>query len=218
MYNTELMQKILTSEQGRKAVNRVTHKYGDAEIMLHLFQCIGLEFDKHIGLTESVVSEVVPDTATWSISIWEGMVGLNPDDSLTLEERRQRIKDKRTIRSPQNPSILEAILSNHVHANVRITENLGKNRFGVYIDGISSVRYIEEAKKKLSEIKQAHMTYNLQCALKSTEVYLYTGGFIQKYKVITLPVYDAVRRTYVRGALSTCGVVQKCKVMTLKEA
>lgn len=185
MYTTELMEKILTSESGQRMIQRVTNKYGESYVGLWLFQVMGLSNDEIKAMVDDFKLQVVPQTATWSLPIWEESVELPVDTSLSIGERRLRIIEKKRKRAPMNPARIEQIISAIAGADVRMDEYAGKNRFAIYISSIPSLVDENRVRQKLKEIKQSHRVFNIfyeQAAVGG----IYLGGAVQKFKEITL--------------------------------
>ena len=104
MYSTELMEQILTSEIGQQIIQRVTNKYGNSYVGLWLFQIIGMSNDEVKAMVEDFKNQTLPQTATWSLSLWEQSMGLPVNESESVEQRRQNIIEKRRRRNAMNPA------------------------------------------------------------------------------------------------------------------
>lgn len=185
MYNTDLIEEILTSESAKRMIQRVTNKYGESYVGLWLFQIIGIANDELKDMVDSFKLQVVPQTATWSLPWWEESLGITTDESLSIEERRQNCIEKKRKRSPMNTSRIEEIISSVAGVSVRMDEYYAKRCFAIYISAIPSIIDEEAVRKKLKEIKQSHMTFNIFYEVAITEK-IYCGGAVQKFKEITL--------------------------------
>lgn len=168
-YTTELMEGILdaepVSESAKKAIQRVTHKYGEAYAVLWLFKAIGLEYDKYFQYVDELKNQVVPQTAEgWALSYWERSLGLLEDSTLNDEARRLRIINKKSQHLPMNPARLEAILTAIAGEKVTIQEHISKNRFGVWVDENNrpfSSEDVQTIRKELKRRKQCQMVFDL---------------------------------------------------------
>ena len=65
MYKTDLMEKIIKSEEAQKIISMISPIYGEAYSALWLFETIGIELDDMLEWCESFIEQVVPNTATW---------------------------------------------------------------------------------------------------------------------------------------------------------
>ncbi len=152
MYSTELMEQILTSEIGQQIIQRVTNKYGNSYVGLWLFQIIGMSNDEVKAMVEDFKNQTLPQTATWSLSLWEQSMGLPVNESESVEQRRQNIIEKRRRRNAMNPARIEEIISAMTGTDVRIDEYYGKNRFAIYLSSIPSLVDELSVRKKLKVI------------------------------------------------------------------
>ena len=117
MYSTELMEQRLTSEIGQQIIQRVTNKYGNSYVGLWLFQIIGMSNDEVKAMVEDFKNQTLPQTATWSLSLWEQSMGLPVNESESVEQRRQNIIEKRRRRNAMNPARIEEIISAMIFNN-----------------------------------------------------------------------------------------------------
>jgi len=137
------------------------------------------------AMVEDFKNQTLPQTATWSLSLWEQSMGLPVNESESVEQRRQNIIEKRRRRNAMNPARIEEIISAMTGADVRMDEYYDKNRFAIYISSIPSLVDELSVRKKLKLIKQSHKVFDIfyEQAIKGD---IYVGGVIQKSKEITL--------------------------------
>ena len=137
------------------------------------------------AMVEDFKNQTLPQTATWSLSLWEQSMGLPVNESESVEQRRQNIIEKRRRRNAMNPARIEEIISAMTGTDVRIDEYYGKNRFAIYLSSIPSLVDELSVRKKLKVIKQSHKVFDIfyEQAIKGD---IYIGGIIQKSKEITL--------------------------------
>jgi len=133
--------------------------YDRSRIGLWIMEVIGREYDDMGEWARSLVNEAFPQTCTWSIPIWEFVYGIEPDDALTLEFRRQRIMTKRLQRPPINPARIEAVLSALTGCPVTVTENVAPYTFRVDVYEFRENIYdYRTALKTLRTIKPSHLS------------------------------------------------------------
>ena len=111
MYKTELMEQILKSKKGQELVQMMSPLYGDAYVALWILEATGRILDEMAEWSESLVDQTRPQTATWSLPLWEKQYGIVPDPSWDMERRRQNIVNKMTQRAPMNPHKLANIIA-----------------------------------------------------------------------------------------------------------
>lgn len=150
---------IITSPSAKRMLRTVTEGFYDrSRIGLWMFEVIGREYDDMAKWSEELKYEAFPQTATWSISIWEFIYGFEPDDTLPLDFRRGRILSKRLQHPPINPARIEAILSALVGVPVEVIENVAPYTFRVIVDEteIPAVN-LNQMFRLLRQIKPSHL-------------------------------------------------------------
>lgn len=182
---TELTDSIVTSKEGQIILDMIAPVYGNDYVTLWLIQAIGTQLDKMGQYADEYKKQLVPQTATWALPIWESEYGIKTNPMLTLEQRRVNVLNKMLSRSAMNPKKLSNIISNLIGADVEIRERTGKNKFTVVISSIPS--FIDESavRKKVDILKPAHLIFDVAYQ-KAVAGGLYVGGVIQKSKVINL--------------------------------
>ena len=160
---TEMMQSILTSKTAQRIIDYVSPIYGNSYVGLWIFESIGTVLDEMVETADQFRYETNPFTADLLLDFWEKQYGLPKDESLTKEQRRERIISRKLTRGPCNPARLEAAVSSALGgAEVDITENSAKNTFLVNIREV--VPSIEPAVSVLERMKPAHLIYKIQVA------------------------------------------------------
>lgn len=166
---TELMRSILTDEMAQQIIDWVPPVYGDSYVGLWIFQAIGAVLGEIRGICETLMSETSPATATLLLDQWENQYGLMRDSSLTIEQRRARIVQKRLTRGPCNPATLALAVSNALGGiKVEIMENVAKNTFAVVLDEV--VEDLSPAAPVLERMKPAHLIYEFRVAAQTAPV------------------------------------------------
>ena len=188
MYKTDLMNKIIKSEEAEKIINMISPIYGEAYAALWLFEVIGCELDEMLEWCESYRLQVVPQTATWSLPYWEMEYGIAPDEEWTLEQRRANLIATIRYRAPMNASVMAGMLSSILGLPVVIDEYAGKNKFAVNVIGYtqdrdSAIAFIEKA-------KPAHMIYDLNISD-------YEEATINSYYSIKTSCHETIDVTFV---------------------
>ena len=158
---TDLMCSILTDEMAQQIINWVPPVYGDSYVGLWIIQAIGTQLGAITDICEALTHETSPATATLLLDQWENQYGLMRDNSLTIEQRRARIIQKRLTRGPCNPSVLAAAVSSALGGiRVDINECVAKNTFDVLI--YEYVADLNPAIDVLNRMKPAHLIYNIR--------------------------------------------------------
>ena len=101
------IDKFPTSKAGRRMLRRVSPIYDNDYVMKWLYQVMGMEWDEMREAIEDLRYQAFPSTVTWGIEWQEHSFSIVPDDSLSLEERRRRLRRKEPRHLPLNPALVE---------------------------------------------------------------------------------------------------------------
>ena len=160
------LRDLITSHTAERFLQMVTAGFYDRSwLALWLLETIGREYDDMDRWTEELRLEAFPSTCTWSIAIWEFVYGIEPDDSLPLEYRRQRILLRRQVRAPINPARIAYRLSMVTGLPVVVTEFVAPYTFRVEIDessiwsGTGGFFDFQIALRLLKQIKPSHLSF-----------------------------------------------------------
>lgn len=180
-YRTEMMEQILQSKEGQRIVSMVTPLYGEAYAQLWLFQIIGAKLDEANNWSERTLSEVTPQTATWSIAFWEKEYGIVPESWWSLNQRRENIINHMNFLLPMNPVRLADIASTAAGVPVEVRENSGVNEFEVLVRRPTDK--FKHAKSDIDKYKPAHLVYLIRMAQQiDILIKSYIGIGISQYK------------------------------------
>lgn len=164
---TELMKSILTNETAQKMIDYVSPLYGDSYVGLWIFQALGTALGDLVNLSDQLRYETNASTADLLLDYWERQYGLPYDSSLTKEQRRARILDRKQSRGPCNPARLEAAVSAALGGvEVNVTERVAQNTFLVNVRGI--VQTLAPALPVIDRMKPAHLFYEIRVATHTT--------------------------------------------------
>jgi hypothetical protein len=135
--------------------------YDKSYVAKWIFQVMGLEIDEAWQFIEELRLQAFPETATWGITYWEQRYNIPPDESLSLEERRQRVIIKRGKRSPMNPARIERIVRDVTGREDMVTEQNGEYTFYISIlPGESTVDY-QELIDTIKSVKPSHLAFKV---------------------------------------------------------
>ena len=200
-YQTELMRSILTSKTAQKIIDYVSPIYGDSYVGLWIFQAIGAVLDDVCTVAEQLCYETNASTTELLINYWERRYGLSVDNSLTIEQRRERIITKTRSRGSCTPKRLETAISAALGGvKVEVIENFSRNRFHVLIRG--NVGSLDPAIAVIERMKPAHLVYNINVSAQtSTSADMKTAIAMTHSEKFVIPVEQSSneRDIYVDG-------------------
>ena len=106
------LDKFPTSETAKRMLKRVSPVYQNSYTAKWLYQVMGMELDEARSIVESLRDQAFTQTVTWAIEMQEHKYSIEPDESLTLDERRTRLFRKKTVKHPANPWFYENYIKN----------------------------------------------------------------------------------------------------------
>lgn len=198
MNEPDLVQQIITSQEAATFLRMVTKGfYSDSYIGLWIFEVIGREWDEMREWAEGLKDEIFPQTCTWTIAIWEWLYGIEPDESLSLEFRRQRILAKICALRPINPEVIRrgvAALIGTDPEGVEVNDFVGPYRFEVILHPGENPFPYNRIDQYIWEIKPSHLAFDTLVETKvvinvliDTKWDLYGYGMTGLYNAGTRP-------------------------------
>jgi len=117
------IDNIIQSPTGKRMIKRVSPVYDNSVFMKFFYEGEGSEYDKVRKYFMTLREQFNTKTVDWGIVLQERKYSIIPDDSLTLEERRARLKIKLQNKYPLNPAILERIAHDDFNIDVTLDES-----------------------------------------------------------------------------------------------
>lgn len=105
---------MITSTKGRQFLGYVSPIYEQSIIMQAILEAIGAEWDEAEKLADEVLAQLFPQTATWGITYWEWLLGIPPNHSVPIEQRRARVLASMQTRWPITRERMENIVNQFV--------------------------------------------------------------------------------------------------------
>lgn len=117
------IDNIIESPTGKRMIKRVSPVYDNSVFMKFFYEGVGSEYDKIRNYFLTLREQSFTKTVDWGIVLQERKYSIIPDDSLTLEERRARLKIKLQNKYPLNPAILERIARDDFNVKIKLDES-----------------------------------------------------------------------------------------------
>lgn len=158
------LDTIIQSPEAEAFLGMVTKGfYGNSYTGLWMYEVIGREWDEMRRWAEGLQDEIHPQTCTWSVAIWEWVYGIEPDETLPLEYRRQRILSKIVGVKPINPEVIRrgvTALIGGADGEVEVNDFVGPYRFEVILhpSGKNPLNYAKIF-TYIREIKPSHLAF-----------------------------------------------------------
>lgn len=158
-----LREKIITSAAAERMLNRVTPIYDNSVVALYMFEAMGREYDTLQQIVDELPAQTNPETATWLLSLWERRYGLTTDETLTLEERRRRIRLRKKHSGAINPYKIKELAANLTGLTAQVNEFVDSYTFEVVLpyisDGDAAFR------RTIRKVKPSHLTCRIDYRL-----------------------------------------------------
>ena len=158
------LDTIIQSPEAETFLGMVTKGfYSNSYTGLWIYEVIGREWDEMREWAEGLQNEIHPQTCTWSVAIWEWVYGIEPDETLPLEYRRQRILSKIVGVKPINPEVIRrgvTALIGGADGEVEVNDFVGPYRFEVILhpSGKNPLNYAKIF-TYIREIKPSHLAF-----------------------------------------------------------
>lgn len=170
MSRPDLEQQIITSAEAEAFLRMVTKGfYNQSFTGLWIYEVIGREWDEMRAWAEGLKEEINPQTCTWSVPIWEWVYGIEPDESLGLDFRRQRLLAKITTARPINPEVIRRGVAALVGASVdavEVNDFVGPYRFEVIIHPQGTPLPYNRINPYIRGIKPSHLRFEADIETK----------------------------------------------------
>lgn len=170
------IERFPESEAAKRMLSYVTPGWYDySYVGKWLYEVMGREIDNAEYYVEDLLNQLFPETATWGMKYHEQKYGLETLVSLSLEERRKRVLEKRDTKAPLSPWRMEQMVGSIIDCNVSIRDImdgapvLHPNIFQVRFYGDGGLD-MTAAVHKLNALKQSHTTYELFCLIAVMEL------------------------------------------------
>ena len=166
---------MIKSQKGREMIGYISPIYEQSKVMQAIFEAIGSEFDDAYKLSNDILKQLFPQTATWGLIYWEDAVNIisNNED---IERRRGKVIAKLQSRYTITPLKMAMILKNYTGADIEIKENIAPYTFEVKLTGRQGFpKSLEDLYKEVKKIKPSHLSVKYKL-ISITESNLYIGA------------------------------------------
>ena len=177
---------MIASVKGKRFLEYISPIYEQSIIMQAIMEAIGAEWDDVDRLTDEVFAQLFPQTATWGIMYWEWLLGIPPNDSLSIEQRRARVLTRMQTRWSMTKERMEQLIrtfSQDKQAFIR--EFFDQYRFEVLFSLTQSVD-LGTVYEVIEEAKPAHLSYSLAVGLRQGEKRVFISSALLAGEEITV--------------------------------
>lgn len=169
---------MISSPKGKEMISYISPIYEQSKVMQSIFEAIGSEFDSAEELSEDILKQLFPQTATWGLIYWEDAVKIIPNLNEDIERRRGKIIAKLQSRYVVNPKKMANIIKNYIGIDTIIVENTAPYTFTIEMDIKNNIN-LSEFIHIVNRVKPSHLGYNFTICC-NTELNLNTK--LNKYE------------------------------------
>ncbi|MHB9901478.1 YmfQ family protein [Clostridium botulinum] len=177
---------MIKSQKGKEMITYVSPIYEQSRVMQAIFESIGYEWDVAEALSDDILKQFFPQTATWGLIYWEEAVNIVTNLTEEIERRRRKVIAKLQSRYAINPKRMALILKNYTGADILITEDIAPYTFEVKLTGREGFpKSLEDLYKEVKKIKPSHLSVKYKL-ISLTESNLYIGATSFSGETITV--------------------------------
>jgi hypothetical protein len=104
--------------------------------------------------------QLVLDTATWGLDLWEKALGLKTEAGKDLDFRRSRVRSKLRGQGTTTAAMLQNVAESFSNGAVEIIEHPAESRFEVkFVGTIGIPPNMDDLTAAIEDIKPAHLAY-----------------------------------------------------------
>ncbi|MEA4922144.1 MAG: putative phage tail protein [Eubacteriaceae bacterium] len=185
MRKSDLIDRILVSEEGKEILDHISPIYDDSYIGLWMLQAIGAALDKGATWSAEFWDQIRVETATWALGFWEKEYGILTDPAMSIENRRNQLLTKIRFRGSANPARMAAVASRATGVPARCENHTAKNTFAVVLAAIPTQIDEVALRAVLDKAKPAHLIYTIEYE-RSVGQDFYTLGVMQTAATSTI--------------------------------
>ena len=138
------LNEMPRSETGKRMYSRVSPIYENSLFMKSYYDAVGTDWDALRRYFTTLREQHFTQTVDWGIEYLEHKYSITPDKTLSLEERRARLKRRVAKKYHLNPAVLEAYAYEHFGLRtyldestpgyIRVVLNHGAEKLGEFLD------------------------------------------------------------------------------------
>lgn len=188
-------------------IDYLPERYQNGSETMEIVQSMEPEIKKMKAAYEDFLLQLHVHTATYGLIFWENLYGIFPDNTKSIEERRQKIFSKMRAVGTTTPEVIRKIAQSFYTGLVSVTENFQSYSFQIDFKGAFPMPHRDQITTAIHPIKPAHLGVNLGFEMLEKQMTVYAGGGAYTgISQTTLPEieidYDFEDRLYFGGAMT----------------
>lgn len=155
------LENFPTREMARDMMSMISPIYDRSYVGKWIFEVMSVALELARQTVDDLQNEAFPDTATWSLPLWEEAYGIPTNESLSIEERRKALVKKRNFRRPMNPYRIAQLVTEICGRPVELIENVAPHTFEIRIGPGTSEAEIQAIIDTVKEVKQSQKSFRV---------------------------------------------------------
>lgn len=115
----------ITSQRGQEMLTYLPQYYVTSRVVRSLLQDEGTEFDQIKQAMDETLNQFFVNTATWSLDTWETEMGLPLGQTMTDQERRERIISRLRGYGTATISVIKNVAESYDKGKINVVEDVG---------------------------------------------------------------------------------------------
>jgi hypothetical protein len=152
---------VPTTETGKRMLASVSPIYDRSYVARWLFEVMGIEMEEARQYIEELRLQAHPKTATWGLFYWEMRYHIPIDESLPIEDRRQKVMSKRWKYAPMNPARMEEYINRASGRTAIVTEYNDEYRIEITISRDEGVLEYDKIVELVRTAKPSHIAIQI---------------------------------------------------------
>lgn len=155
------LENFPTREMARDMMSMISPIYDRSYVGKWIFEVMSVALELARQTVDDLQNEAFPNTATWSLPLWEEAYGIPTNESLSIEERRKALVKKRNFRRPMNPYRIAQLVTEICGRPVELIENVAPHTFEIRIGPGTSEAEIQAIIDTVKEVKQSQKSFRV---------------------------------------------------------
>lgn len=142
-------------------IEKMPEYYQECAEIRELQAAFDTETNRALNTWDDLLAQCFVDTATWSLPLWEKIVGIQPEESKNIAYRRTRILSKLRGGGTATKAMMKNSIESFYNGEVDIIEYPEECRFEVkFLSTIGIPPNLGDVTQVIEEIKPAHLSYD----------------------------------------------------------
>ena len=180
-----------TNTIAQRMLSRVSPIYENSYVMKWMYQVMGIELEEMRHYIQTFLLQRFPETATWGIKYLEQKYDVKTDDSLELQERRNKVIGARPYRGSVTPYYIEQVADRACGVETLVEEHNSEYYFNIYADDTGTTADLKNLIAAVDRVKPSHLCYCTNVSGELPHINIYVGiAIAETYSCTVIEAYN----------------------------